>query len=326
MYKPVEVCWSAFRIGQKEGPYMTLNQLECFSVLAQRLSFTQAADELFMTQSALSRTIATLEQELKVQLFHRNSRCVSLTPAGVAFLRECPAILDSYRRSLEAARLAQQGYEGQITMGILRDDFEPIVIDIYRAMKAKYPGICLSLREYSHSDLFRQFVAGRLDVILNFGFDHSHSLDCLRGQCDKLCLRRNQQCAIVPADLPLAKKPHVRMEELRDMDFVIMSRTSSWPGHDFLQKVAADAGFVPNIVAEASHVPALLTMVACGIGVSTLTSDLEHLAQGRVAFLPLIGVPLSPIELIWQKDLANPSMPLLLDVVQKEVLPLLEQK
>lgn len=305
---------------------MTTNQLECFLALAHQLNYTQAANDLFMTQSALSRTISTLEQELKVQLFYRNSRSVSLTPAGAAFQRECPAILDGYRHSLEAARLAQQGYQGQIAMGILRDDFEPIVIDIYRAMKAKYPGICLSLREYSHSDLFRQFLAGRLDVILNFGFDQFNGLDRLRGQCETLCLRRDQQCAIVAAGLPLAKEPHVRMEDLRDMDFVIMDRTSSQPGHDFLRKVAADAGFVPNVVAEASHVPSLLTMVACGIGVSTLTSDLEHLAQGRVAFVPLIGVPLSPYELIWRKDAANPSLPFLLDAVRKEVLPLLEQR
>ena len=64
---------------------MTLNQLECFSVLAQRLNFTQAADDLFMSQPALSRTISALEGELGVRLFDRNSRSVALTPAGRAF-------------------------------------------------------------------------------------------------------------------------------------------------------------------------------------------------------------------------------------------------
>lgn len=64
---------------------MTLNQLECFMVLAQRLNFTQAADDLFMAQPALSRLISALEKELDLQLFYRNSRSVALTPAGTVF-------------------------------------------------------------------------------------------------------------------------------------------------------------------------------------------------------------------------------------------------
>ena len=79
---------------------MTLNQLECFMVLAQRLNFTQAADDLFMAQPALSRLISALEKELDLQLFYRNSRSVALTPAGTVFFKKCPKILDEYRGSV----------------------------------------------------------------------------------------------------------------------------------------------------------------------------------------------------------------------------------
>lgn len=80
-----------------EGFPVTLNQLECFMVLAQRLNFTQAADDLFMAQPALSRLISALEKELDLQLFYRNSRSVALTPAGTVFFKKCPKILDEYR-------------------------------------------------------------------------------------------------------------------------------------------------------------------------------------------------------------------------------------
>ena len=137
---------------------MNLEQIESFLVLAQRLNFTQAANDLFMAQPALSRLIAALEKELEVQLFHRNSRGVSLTPAGEAFLRECPAILDGYRRSVSAAQLAQKGYAGTLTLGILRDAFHPEAVDIYQAMERRYPEVRLLLREYSHSQLIRRFL------------------------------------------------------------------------------------------------------------------------------------------------------------------------
>jgi len=81
---------------------VTLNQLECFMVLAQRLNFTQAADDLFMAQPALSRLISALEKELDLQLFYRNSRSVALTPAGTVFFKKCPKILDEYRGSVVA--------------------------------------------------------------------------------------------------------------------------------------------------------------------------------------------------------------------------------
>lgn len=60
-------------------------------VLAQRLNFTQTAAELFITQPALSRIISSRERELKLQLFERTPRSVTLTPAGMAFLSQCPA-------------------------------------------------------------------------------------------------------------------------------------------------------------------------------------------------------------------------------------------
>lgn len=304
---------------------MTLNQLECFTTLAQRLNYTQAANDLFMTQPALSRTIAALEQELKVQLFNRNSRSVSLTPAGAAFLRECPAILDSYRHSLNAARLAQEGYGGQISVGILRDNFDPVLVEIYRAMNRLYPKIHLSLREYSHSELMRHFVSRELDGIINPGLSDCTELNSMRPQCDSLVFARDHQCVVVADNSHLASRSHLRMEELKDENFVTMTRIASRPGYDFLWRAASDANFVPKVVAEANHVPSLLTMVACGIGISTLTNDLAYMASHYVKFIPLVGVPLSDRELIWRKENQNPSLPFLVETVKREVLPSLEK-
>ena len=75
---------------ERTGRALTFYQLECFMILAQRLNFTQAAEELFMAQPALSRLISALEQELDIQLFYRNSRSVTLTPAGTAFYSGAP--------------------------------------------------------------------------------------------------------------------------------------------------------------------------------------------------------------------------------------------
>lgn len=289
---------------------MTLNQLECFMVLAQRLNFTQAAEDLFMAQPALSRTIASLETELGVQFFTRNSRSVAMTSAGAAFLKECPHVLDSFHRGMDAARMAQQGFRGQISLGMVRDAFDPDVVDIFREMRRAYPEVLVHLKEYSHSEMVRQFAAGELDAIVDFA--HNSQADGV----EVIPLRRDCQCAVVSKESTLSKARSLRMEDLRHEEFCTLSRVSSQPGYDFLMRAAAEAGFVPNIVHEASFVPSLLTMVACGLGIATLTDDLEYLAQGRVAFIPLVGVPLSVHCFAWRGDSDNPSLPLLLNIAR----------
>lgn len=70
------------------------------------------------------------------------------------------------------------------------------------------------------------------------------------------------------------------------------------------------------MVAEATQLPILLTLVACGIGHSTLSNDMAYLAQGRVAFVPLLGVPLSNFVFMWDRENRNPSLPRLADTIR----------
>ena len=287
---------------------MTLNQLECFMVLAQRLNFTQAADDLFMAQPALSRLISALEKELDLQLFYRNSRSVALTPAGTVFFKKCPKILDEYRGSVVAARLAQEGYRGSLTLGIMRDTFEPKLPTLYQRFRTAYPHVSLLIRGYSHSSLLSALERGEVDAILNY-------MPMPSGQeSPSILLHKNHQCIITALDHPLASRGSIRMEAVKDEPFVVMARTASIPGHDFIWKTAADAGFAPHVVAEATHVPVLLTLVSCGIGISTLSDDMACLCQGKVAFIPLLGVPFANVRLMWNQDNQNPALPHLLDV------------
>lgn len=290
---------------------LTFFQLECFMVLAQRLNFTQAASDLFITQPALSRTISALEQELKVQLFDRTPRSVNLTPAGAAFLEHCPTVLDSYRGSVSAAQLAQKGFSGSLHIGILRDSFEPCLPVIFREFHRLYPQISLLFHGYSHSRLLAAFEKGEVDAVLNY----LPMPAAAQGE-ELILLHRNQQCVILSPEHPLAKRESLRMEELKDEPFVVMARTVSIPGYDFIWKVASEAGFAPNVVAEATQLPILLTLVACGIGLSTLSNDMAYLAQGRVAFVPLLGVPLSNFVFMWDRENRNPSLSRLADTIR----------
>ena len=82
----------------------SLDFLTGFEAAGRLLSFTRAAEELFVTQSALSRQVQALEEALGVPLFVRGHRALSLTPAGVAFHRDVTAALGALATAAEAAR------------------------------------------------------------------------------------------------------------------------------------------------------------------------------------------------------------------------------
>ncbi len=82
----------------------SLDFLKGFEAAGRHLSFTRAAEELFLTQSALSRQVQSLEEALGVALFERKHRALALTPAGVLFLRDVVAALNMLGSAAETAR------------------------------------------------------------------------------------------------------------------------------------------------------------------------------------------------------------------------------
>ena len=77
-----------------KGAIMLIRQLECFCAVCETGSFTKAAGLLYVTQSAVSQQISSLEKELRVRLFKREGRVLSITDAGSLFYQKCRMILN----------------------------------------------------------------------------------------------------------------------------------------------------------------------------------------------------------------------------------------
>ena len=100
-------------------PGVELRQLRYFQALAEELNFSRAADRVHIVQSALSKQIAALEQELGLTLFQRTSRGVELTQAGRAFKQRVDGILPALDSALEIARLTASGELGRLEIGYI---------------------------------------------------------------------------------------------------------------------------------------------------------------------------------------------------------------
>ena len=97
-------------------PSFELRQLRTFAAVAERRSFTRAADDLHIAQQAVSQQIKALERSLGVTLLRRNSRRVELTAEGAVFLAECRRVLGAADRAARRVKAAAQGEAGTLRL------------------------------------------------------------------------------------------------------------------------------------------------------------------------------------------------------------------
>lgn len=281
---------------------MTLFQLQCFVSVSNTLNFTRSANELYITQPALSKSISSLEQELNLQLLTRSKRSVALTAAGKLFAEECRKIIDSFESGVTRAKMAVSGTIGVLRLGFQRDTFEPFTVDLVRAFSARHPDITVDLVPCSPTEQIRGLEYGDLDAIIAGDNAAPFSPD------NHLLLSSRVECAALPEGHRLAGRKFVRLEELKNENFITMSPSASRLGFESLIQKTMNAGFSPKIIAQVDHVPSLLMLIACGKGVSILYRDLEKNANGKVIFVPLEDVVPFRRWLIWKEENQNPCL------------------
>lgn len=291
---------------------MEISTLEAFIALAETLSFTRASERLYISQSALSRQIVRLEEELGAELFRRNRREVELTACGHVFLDDSRELLEHYDRALLNLADAKDGTKGRLTLGFLRDAPSDKLAEIIRGFREKHEGIRLNLREYSQDGVAAALLNGESDIVFSFGEGLSE-IEVV----DSLQLDAHPLCAVVRADDPLAQSDKVPIEALDGRDLVIISPKESELGRQAVVRQFMNRGIVPNVAAYADIVPSLLMMVESGLGIGTMPRSAMRLAPESIAFIPIDDgrEPMRTV-LAWRQDCKNPALRTFLDYAQ----------
>lgn len=143
---------------------MELSQLTTFCRVARRLSFSRAAEELCLTQPAVSRHIHALERELGVDLFQRRGRSVLLTDAGRYLLEYGEQILQLAARARQAMEELQNLETGRVTVGASSTMGNYVLPGILAGFMRRYPGIDVALRVGSSRDIAEAISQDRVDL------------------------------------------------------------------------------------------------------------------------------------------------------------------
>jgi len=241
---------------------MELRQLTYFVTVARLEHMTQAAAELRVAQSAISRQIHLLEEELGVKLFSQKGRNLVLTPAGKLFLSRIENILTDLERSVQDVQEFLHPDAGEIRIGFphsLGIHLLPSIIGEYRK---EHPHVKFVLRQGTFHRLLRELLDGETDLAFISPFPRGH--DEVEGEL----LLTEELKAILPNNHVLAHHKTIRLEQLKNESFVMFSE------HYSLRKIVLEAcrkaGFEPKIGFEGEETDTIRGMVAAGLGVSLM--------------------------------------------------------
>lgn len=152
---------------------MNFTQINYFLTVAKCLSFTKAANLLYVSQPALSRQIIMMEDELGVKLFDRNNRSLQLTPSGRVMEEELNTIfLKSQRCGNQGQKLPATNLTSMLRVGILDGiAVEDLLSAPLREMQQDHPNIEVALFSFGYEELVSRLYDGRLDLIFTRKFD-----------------------------------------------------------------------------------------------------------------------------------------------------------
>jgi DNA-binding transcriptional LysR family regulator len=255
-----------------------LRQLEYFAAVARHRHFTRAADELYVTQSALSQQVRRLEEELGLALLLRTSRGVELTPAGEDLLARAESILAEVERARTDMDEHAGASRGLVRVAATTGD----AVRLPRALAtfhAEHPGIRIGLRHGSSGEVVELVRAGAADlaVIGTLASDAPGLASTLVGEEDL--------CVMCAPDEPLADSGEIGFAALRGRSLVLAEPGS--PLRSAVGAACADAGFSPVPLFEVSDPWTVRFLTAAGLGLSVVPRSWLDLPGPPIAHVAL---------------------------------------
>lgn len=240
---------------------MTLKQLTYFLEIAKMKNFTKAAANLYISQSALSKTVKAMESELGVQLIDRTVNHFKLTPEGEIFYQKGLIAIKNINSELDDLYGSLGTEKGHITVGIPPVIGTAYFTSIIYKFRNMYPDVELKIIEAGANTIKKWVSEGEVDigvVILPVSNDDFNVIPIVTAE-NVLLVNKNH---------PLAQYDEVSFKMLKDERFIALN--STFMLYDQIISLCRISGFEPNIVCESSQWDFITEMVVLDQGVSIL--------------------------------------------------------
>ncbi len=294
---------------------MELRQLRYFIAVAERLSYSKAAEELHVSVSPLSRQIRQLEEEFDIRLFERDRRRVTLTEAGKLFLHDAKALLNQTARVGDRMRQASKGEAGVVRTGIalhLADKVGSVVV----AHSKRHPAVDIQCDSIFSTLQNAALVEGRIDI----GFLRP-PVDAARLNFELLYEER--LIAMMSKANSLAKRKTLRIKDLANETVFLPDANVGGGLRDRTLELFAKAGITPRIspmtADPLSHGEVHKVLLAANKGIFIIADEAStRVENGNVAVAVPLDDPDARIDVFmaWRKSEKSPAVLAVLDTAR----------
>jgi LysR family transcriptional regulator, low CO2-responsive transcriptional regulator len=278
---------------------LNLNKLEIFATVVRTGSFSAAAQQLLMTQPAVSQHIHDLEASLGTRLFERGRRGVTLTPAGTQLHEYTRAIFELVAQAENAITDVGNLAAGQMQIGATPGISVYLLPDPIQQFHSRYPKLQVSVQTGITPQILEDLRLGKLDLGLIEG-ELDAAVDTVLGV---QMLDVVEQWVVVGPQHPWWGRAEVAIAELNGQTFVLRQRHSQT--RIWLEGVFQQHRLHPRIAAEFDNVESIKRTVINGTSITVLPDyAVQHeVEMGRLWLLHVAGRPLQrTLKVVWNRE------------------------
>lgn len=257
---------------------MNLNHLQYFRVLAKLEHYTQAAQQLSITQPSLSHAISLLEKDLGVALFEKQGRNIRLTTHGHVFLTYVEKALEEIERGEKVLRELTHQIEGSVSLGFipsLASSFIPSMIQSF--LQHQNNKIQFSFKQNQTKSLIQGLKDEQYDLVLCSHLDHEPDIEFIP-------LLRQELVLIVSSHHPLSKKESIQLHELLSYPFISFKQENEL--YHPITNLFKKENLTPQIVCEVEDITTVLGFVSVDYGISILPNR-SFTQQENIKVIPI---------------------------------------
>jgi LysR family cys regulon transcriptional activator len=245
---------------------MKLHQLRYLhEVVRQNLNITSAAEALFTSQPGISKQIQLFEEELGLQVFHRNGkRLTGVTEPGSQILALATKVIRDIDNIKRVGEEFSDVESGTLTIATTHTQARYKLPSAVKAFMTKYPKVKLNIHQGNPSQVAEQVANGDADIgIATEYISDNEDLLCLP------CYHWNR-CVVVPHGHPLLAESALTLEKLAT--YPLITYDFGFTGGTLVSKTFSEAGLTPNVVLTAIDADVIKTYVTLGLGVGLLAN------------------------------------------------------
>lgn len=298
---------------------MNQTQLKYFLAVADNQSFTKTSEQYYITQTAITQSIQSLEKSVGCALFDRGTRPIKLTPAGKALYVEAKNILKQMSFAVSRAHDAANGINGTLRIGFYKGSERTELSATIRRFHRENPNIFITFDRLSSERLSDSLLGGSCDIVVGLG---STSLKSHK-EVENLVIENFNLVVGAYSGHPITQHLKLKRSDLAGEKLLYLAKSESADSIDdavFMQ-LYKDAGYQPDFTFRSTDIESILMMITAEQGISVLPDFFTNKLIGadNLVFIPLVGESeTEELAAFWKKGNQNPALKSLVRFLKTE--------